>query len=68
MSDRTRRARAVERLADALQECLDVAVESGTAEAVTQVNKLNVRMDRQDETLRMMWNQAKGKGTLPIDS
>ena len=79
MSDKSRRTRAVERLADALQECFDAAVDSGTTEAVSRLGQrmdrqdetlraLSTRMGRQDETLRMMWNQAKGRGTLPIDS
>ena len=28
---------------------------------------MDTRLDRQDETLRMVWKQVKGNGKLPID-
>ena len=28
---------------------------------------MNTRLDRQDDTLRLMWKQMKGNGKLPID-
>ena len=60
MSDKSRRARAVERLSEVLLECFDAAVEHGTAQAVSQMNecmdrrdeRLDMRMSKQDETLR----------------
>ena len=30
-------------------------------------DELVPRLDRQDETLRLMWKQMKGNGKLPID-
>ena len=76
MSDKTRRTRAVERLADALQECLDAAVETGTASAESRMNErmgrqdetlraLNTRMSQQDETLRALnTRMSQQDGTL----
>ena len=28
---------------------------------------MDTRLDRQDDTLRMVWKQVKGDGKLPID-
>ena len=28
---------------------------------------MDTRLDRQDDTLRLMWKQMKGNGKLPID-
>ena len=58
------RSRPRERLADALQECLDEAARKGAQKAV---EALAPRLDRQDDTLRLMWKQMKGDGKLPID-
>ena len=53
---------------------------SGFSERYDRGRRLGRRMDRQDETLRalsacmgrqdetLLWNQAKGRGTLPVDS
>ena len=61
----------IEKLASALQECLNEAVELGANKAL---EKIEPRLDRQDaiqdkqnRTLRMFWKQMKGKGPLPID-
>ena len=85
-----RSQRAIENLAAALQECLDVASENAAERAAeraaehaaehaaeraaeraaTRVKaELEPRLDRQDETLRMIWMQCGGKEgqRLPID-
>ena len=60
--------RPIERLASALQDCLDEAAHKAATEAAQDVKKeLTPRLDRQDATLRLMWKQMKGKGKLPID-
>ena len=70
------RTRPIERLADALQACLNEAAERGGARAAeraaehaaqTVKEELVPRLDRQDETLRLIWKQVKGSGRLPID-
>ena len=58
------RSRPIERLADALQDCLDEAARKGAQEAM---DRIEPRLDRQDDTLRLMWKQMKGNGNLPID-
>ena len=52
----------VEKLAAALTECFDAAVEAGT-------KHVDARLDKQDDTLRMIWRQCGGKQDehLPID-
>ena len=52
----------VEKLAAALTECFDAAVEAGT-------RHVDTRLDKQDDTLRMIWMQCGGKSDqhLPID-
>ena len=62
------RSRPIERLADALQACLNEAAERGAERAAQRVREeLVPRLDRQDETLRLIWKQVKGSGRLPID-
>ena len=81
------RSRPIERLADALQACLNEAAERGAQLAAQRVREetergaeraaqlavqrvreeLVTRLDRQDETLRLIWKQVKGSGRLPID-
>ena len=62
------RAERTAELADALQDCLDSAVERGAERAAERVKReLVPRLDRQDDTLRLMWKQMKGNGKLPID-
>ena len=62
------RSRPIERLADALQACLNEAAERGAERAAQRVKEeLVPRLDRQDETLRLIWKQVKGSGRLPID-
>ena len=76
------RSRPIERLADALQACLNEAAERGAERAAQRVKEalvprldrldrqddaLRLRLDRQDETLRLIWTQVKGSGRLPID-
>ena len=72
----------IERLAAALQACLNEAAHRAADEAVTRLEPrldrqdedirlmrehMDVRLDKQDETLRMVWRQVKGNGKLPID-
>ena len=62
------RSRPIERLADALQACLNEAAERGAERASQRVKEeLVPRLDRQDATLRLIWKQVKGSGRLPID-
>ena len=70
------RSRPIERLADALQACLNEAAERGAEQAAERAAEraaqramevLTPRFDRQDETLRLIWKQVKGSGRLPID-
>lgn len=58
------RTERTERLAGALQACLNEAAELGAQKAV---ERLEPRLDKQDATLRLMWKQMKGNGKLPID-
>ena len=65
----------VEEFASALQECFDVAVREGAREGAQEamnrieprLDRIATRLDRQDDTLRLMWKQMKGNGKLPID-
>jgi hypothetical protein len=66
------RTRPIERLADALQACLNEAAERGAERAAERAAQramevLTPRFDRQDETLHLIWKQVKGTGRLPID-
>ena len=70
------RSRPMERLADALQGCLNEAAERGAEHAAERAaeraaqkvkEELVPRLDRQDATLRLIWKQVKGSGRLPID-
>ena len=59
-------SRPIERLAAALQDCLDSAADK----AAQQVkHEMAPRFDKQDETLRMIWAQCRGDPgqRLPID-
>ena len=47
----TERQRPIERLAHALQDCLDEAARKGAQEAM---DRIGPRLDRQDETLRLI--------------
>lgn len=65
-----RQKRAIENLTAALSECFDAATESAAERAADRVKaELGVRMDRQDDTLRMIWTQCGGGKDvrLPID-
>ena len=54
--------RAIENLASALQECFNVAREQSEA-------RIDEKMGKQNETLRLIWRQVGGSRTkhLPID-
>lgn len=64
-------------LAAALQSCFDRAVELGAERATEEIRKefgprfdqVDGRLDKQDETLRMVWRQCGGDENkrLPID-
>ena len=64
-----RQRRAIENLAGALNECFDAAVERSTQAAERNLRVVNVRLDKQDDTLRMIWTQCGGRASerLPID-
>ena len=89
----TEPSRPIERLADALQACLNEAAEKavakmeprfqgfegclneaaerGAEKAAAKMEPrfqgIEARLDRQGETLRLIWRQVKGNGSLPID-
>ncbi len=56
----------VEEVAVALQGCMDSAAHAAAQEVKRE---LAPRLDRQDETLRMIWKQCRGDPNqrLPID-
>ena len=58
----------VEDLAAALQRCFDHAADKAVNELIPRLDRMDGRLDKQDETLRLMWKQMKGNGKLPIDS
>ena len=66
-------SRPIQRLAEALQDCLDSAAQQAAQnvkeELIPRLDNMDSRLDKQDATLRMMWRQGGGKETdrLPID-
>ena len=68
-----RQQRAIEGLATALQECfdasIDVAEERFEKRMEPRFEKIDTRLDKQGDTLRMIWTQCGGKADqrLPID-
>ena len=64
--------KAAERAADRAAEKAVIGMKSyadrAAEKAADRVKaELIPRLDRQDETLRMVWKQVKGNGKLPID-
>ena len=64
-----RQKRAIEGLAAALQECFDASIEVADKRMEPRFEKMDARLDRQDDTLRMIWTQCGGDAgqRLPID-
>ena len=64
-----RQRRAIEGLATALQECFDASIEMADRRMEPRFEKIDTRLDKQDDTLRMIWTQCGGKAgqRLPID-
>ena len=64
-----RQRRAIEGLAAALQECLDASIEASGKRMEPRFEKIEGRLDRQDDTLRMIWTQCGGRSDqrLPVD-
>lgn len=64
-----RQKRAIEGLAAALQECFDTSIETAEKRMEPRFEKIDTRLDKQDDTLRMIWTQCGGKAEqrLPID-
>ena len=71
-----RRARAIEGLAAALQECFDASIEASEKRFEPRFERQDEILRRQDETqrqqnetLRMIWTQCGGKPEkhLPVD-
>ena len=62
----------IEQLTDGLQRCNNEAAEKAAEKTVQgltpRLDCMEARLDRQDETLRMMWKQMTGNGRLPIDT
>ena len=65
----------VEQIAEGLQRLINEAEARSDAKAERAaeraaertVARLEPRLDRQDATLRLMWQQMKGNGKVPID-
>lgn len=71
-----RRARAIEGLSAALQECFDASIEAAEKRFEPRFDRQDETLRRQDETLRgqdetlrMIWTQCGGKSDqrLPVD-
>ena len=64
-----RRARAIQGLAAALQECFDASIEAAEKRMEPRFGRMDTRLDKQDDTLRMIWTQCGGKPDqrLPVD-
>ena len=68
-----RRTRAIEGLAAALQECFDASIDVAEKRFEKRMEprfeKIDTRLDKQDDTLRMIWTQCGGKSDqrLPVD-
>ena len=68
-----RQKRAIEGLATALQECFDASIDVAEKRFEKRMEprfeKIDTRLDKQDDTLRMIWTQCGGKADqrLPID-
>ena len=64
---RTPHSRPIERLADALQDCLNEAAERAVARLEPRLDRQDETLSKQNATLRLMWKQQGGSGKLPID-
>ena len=71
-----RQKRAIEGLATALQECFDASIEVAEKRMEprfekmdTRFEQIDTRLDKQGDTLRMIWTQCGGKSDqrLPVD-
>ena len=64
-----RRRSAIEGLAAALQECFDASIEVAEQRMEPRFGRIETRLDKQDDTLRMIWTQCGGKADqrLPVD-
>ena len=68
-----RQKRAIEGLATALQECFDASIDVAEKRFEKRMEprfeKIDTRLDKQDDTLRMIWKQCGGKSDqrLPVD-
>ena len=68
-----RQKRAIEGLATALLECFDASIDVAEKRFEKRMEprfeKIDTRLDKQDDTLRMIWTQCGGKADqrLPID-
>ena len=66
------RERRRERLANALQACLNEAGELGAQKAAEKMEPrfqaIDKRFDDVDASLRQIWRHMKGDGRLPIDN
>ena len=61
------REERAERLAQSLQACFNEATQAGIREVREVEKRVDARLDKQDDTLRLIWKQVKGNGRLPID-
>ena len=68
-----RQQRAIEGLVTALQQCFDASIDVAEKRFEKRMEprfeKIDTRLDKQDDTLRMIWTQCGGKADqrLPID-
>ena len=75
MSTQTLSMKPMEMIAQGLQSLVHEAAETAAQKVKEELRKefeprfdrMDARLDRQDDTLRMVWKQVKGNGKLPID-
>lgn len=49
------------------QEAAREAAQEVKTSLVPRLDRMDIRLDRLYDTLRLMWKQMKGNGSLPID-
>ena len=75
MSTQTLPMKPIEMIAQGLQGVVHEAADTAARRVREEIreefgprfDRVDARLDRQDETLRMVWKQVRGNGKLPID-